>query len=844
MAMPDNVVQLTLNAEAFGDINDPPVPTSDPAADAISVLDSLASQLERATGARDEAFAELERARHFARTQVEALVMERDTALKTRDALIPELEQLRSQIGQQRSAFELNHETLSRGRQEIADQLAKERAEHERRLATVGQTADDFTKKLADVSEQFARTQKSLEERIETLKTQREQADLDRLTGMAEAERQRHALQREIEELKKSGQKTEAQRDELADEIAETKRETQKQLDALTKERDQLQQAGENLRAQIAEVTSGFEQLKGEAAGVRAELAQWRAAYERDTTTLTGERDKLAADRAELRELRDLARLAHDREIHARQEQIDALAAQRDQASDQLSQDQTFYSTQLNALTRERDMVAMERNETRAALAAHTEAHGREFAVVTAERNAVVEQRDEAWRQLERCREAHRQQLEAIRLERDSLIEQRSDSAAQLSRFTAALGEDRMAGLREQSDAIRQLSQVNEQQETARQEYQRQLEEIAEERDQALAQLAPFTAMQQIEQETFGAATTRKYEVRGRVSTERTGTLVRAVDGITEREVIMKVAESTDGSPAIALRELLREARTLARLDHPGILPLYEIGVDESGRPFYTTRAVEGVTLRQILDEIEQGRTGTSIHFTLRRMLAIFQRACDAVAYAHAQNIVHGGLEAKNVLIGDYGEVFITGWGAEGNAIYAESRPSPEHDVRALGQILFEIVTLAKPPDATQLARESLGSGKPNGSQKKSVAAKPSRAPEPFLRRHQALATIVLRAAEKAIGRHGGRSHFTVRELQREVDAYSSSFDDPTERMTVGKVVARLVMEQKWFFAALAIVLLTVIAWFGSLVLKMHPFRAGWMHEVLTHENAAAPQPR
>jgi len=83
------------------------------------------------------------------------------------------------------------------------------------------------------------------------------------------------------------------------------------------------------------------------------------------------------------------------------------------------------------------------------------------------------------------------------------------------------------------------------------------------------------------------------------------------------------------------------------------------VGFDAEGRIYYTTRAVSGTSLRGILDELERGKTSSLLHFGLRRLLSIFHRVCDAVAYAHSREIAHGDLKPEHVVLGEFGEIFV-----------------------------------------------------------------------------------------------------------------------------------------------------------------------------------------
>ena len=90
---------------------------------------------------------------------------------------------------------------------------------------------------------------------------------------------------------------------------------------------------------------------------------------------------------------------------------------------------------------------------------------------------------------------------------------------------------------------------------------------------------------------------------------------------------------------------------------------MYELSVDEHGRLFYTTRFVEGETLSAILDQIRSGEAAITERFTLAALLSIFQRVCDTVAFAHSHGVLHTALRPDHVIIGSFGEVFVTTWG-------------------------------------------------------------------------------------------------------------------------------------------------------------------------------------
>jgi eukaryotic-like serine/threonine-protein kinase len=131
------------------------------------------------------------------------------------------------------------------------------------------------------------------------------------------------------------------------------------------------------------------------------------------------------------------------------------------------------------------------------------------------------------------------------------------------------------------------------------------------------------------------------------------GTVYRALDRELGREVALKVVRGTDTATETAGR-LLREARVLARLEHPGLVPVHDAGVLPDGRAFYVMRLVRGTCLDAHV--AAQGEP-------LAPRLRMFERICDAVAFAHAHGVVHRDLKPQNVMVGPFGEVLVMDWG-------------------------------------------------------------------------------------------------------------------------------------------------------------------------------------
>jgi len=153
------------------------------------------------------------------------------------------------------------------------------------------------------------------------------------------------------------------------------------------------------------------------------------------------------------------------------------------------------------------------------------------------------------------------------------------------------------------------------------------------------------------------------------------GRILRAKEAATDRTVAMKVMH--DGYSTDDVARFVVEAKVTAQLEHPNVVPVHELAVDESGRPFYTMKLVQGVTLRDVLMEIRDGVPETVKKYPLVALLTIFQKICDALAFAHAKGVIHRDIKPENIMIGDYGEVLVMDWGLAKITSPAARRPGP-----------------------------------------------------------------------------------------------------------------------------------------------------------------------
>ena len=189
-----------------------------------------------------------------------------------------------------------------------------------------------------------------------------------------------------------------------------------------------------------------------------------------------------------------------------------------------------------------------------------------------------------------------------------------------------------------------------------------------------------------------------RYEITGVAGYGGMGTVYVARDHVLDREVAVKVLDIADERGSRA-RRLQREAHILARLDHPGIVPIHDAGTLEDGRAFYVMKLVKG----RRLDELIRDQT------PLASRLTVFDRMLDAVAFAHAHGVVHRDLKPENVMVGAFGEVYVMDWGVaqdggddEAAVVGTPGFMAPEQamagavdpraDIYALGMLLTQLI--------------------------------------------------------------------------------------------------------------------------------------------------------
>ena len=398
--------------------------------------------------------------------------------------------------------------------------------------------------------------------------------------------------------------------------------------------------------------------------------------------------------------------------------------------------------------------------------------------------------------------------------------------------------------------------------------------EIPYERESA----APSAALAQVLPDEFFRG--KKYDVGPMIAQGGMGAILDAREATIRRSVAMKVM-LTEGEPD-DLRRFIEEAQITGQLEHPNIVPVHELGLDAEGKLFYTMKLVKGITLLKILQLLGTGVGETARKYPLAELLTVFQKVCDAIAFAHSKGVLHRDLKPENVMIARYGEVLVMDWGiaklvqpvgaakdsvarrevdvkstfiklprGQGNPAATMNGAimgtpgfmSPEQtrgevdaldarsDVFALGAILYTILTLEFPFDGATAEEivEKVKTTQPIpptqrvlGTRKGGGATAKSAPPKAAKGQPHLPGGRVPEALNaitmKALAMRREDRYQTVEELQADIAAFQGGFATSAEHAGVGRQLWLLVQRNKALAACAAIFFLLVNA-FGVTVL-------------------------
>lgn len=317
---------------------------------------------------------------------------------------------------------------------------------------------------------------------------------------------------------------------------------------------------------------------------------------------------------------------------------------------------------------------------------------------------------------------------------------------------------------------------------------------------------ARLTAAQLDEEPLVGS---RRYTFIEEVARGGMGVIHRVWDKQLRRPLAMKVILSEGLTPRRKdrlLRRFLREAQISGQLDHPGVVPVHEVGIDSEERVFFTMRLVRGRDLRTILREAHAEGTG----WNPMRALGVILKVCETMEYAHSKGVIHRDLKPANIMVGNYGEVYIMDWGLarvldddpdeETVELDPEQEKHPDDLVAPLetefGAVLGTPVFMA--PEQAQGKRELVGPWSdvyslgailytylaqhppyldPGGSSSHSSVLDRVReeAPSPLMSMRDELPSELISICERAMARELEDRYSSIQELHADLRAYHES---------------------------------------------------------------------
>jgi serine/threonine protein kinase/WD40 repeat protein len=212
------------------------------------------------------------------------------------------------------------------------------------------------------------------------------------------------------------------------------------------------------------------------------------------------------------------------------------------------------------------------------------------------------------------------------------------------------------------------------------------------------------------------------YAIQDKLGEGGMGIVFSASQTAVNRVVALKTLKKDKNTDPGSQKQFFYEAEITADLDHPNIPPIYELGMTEQGTFFYTMKLIKGSEWHRVMSKRSQEEN-----------LEIFEKLADAVGFAHSKRIINLDIKPQNVILGGYGEVYVTDWGMAhdldkkmspslgGTPDYmapeiprkAVDKIGPQTDIYLLGAVLFEIIT-GKPPHAgvESKDRKKLGQSK------------------------------------------------------------------------------------------------------------------------------------
>lgn len=210
-----------------------------------------------------------------------------------------------------------------------------------------------------------------------------------------------------------------------------------------------------------------------------------------------------------------------------------------------------------------------------------------------------------------------------------------------------------------------------------------------------------------------------RYSVKKLLGTGGYGQVFAVMDNDLQREIAVKITDTEKGGNSQAILEFTREAQVLADLEHPNIIPIYDIDIDEDGKIYLSMRKITGHSLKDLLQDVKRKNEIPEEIDSPDKVVRIILKVCDALKYAHNKGRLHQDIKPDNIMIGEFGEVFLIDWGSSSSSEEDEclnvtpGYMSPEQaagaetdqrtDVYCLGTTLFHMLYHRLPTNAETL---------------------------------------------------------------------------------------------------------------------------------------------
>lgn len=182
-----------------------------------------------------------------------------------------------------------------------------------------------------------------------------------------------------------------------------------------------------------------------------------------------------------------------------------------------------------------------------------------------------------------------------------------------------------------------------------------------------------------------------------------TGKVYNLKDNNIKREIAVKMLKKANDRDVDNILRFVREAKVVGSLEHPAVIPIYDLNVDEGGELYLAMRKVQGQTLREVFKR-KKSDSCPELMKSTDDIVRIFIKLCEVISYAHSKKVIHQDIKPENIMLGKFGEVFLIDWGASScsedeialTPAYMSPQqamaldPTPADDVYCLGATLFE----------------------------------------------------------------------------------------------------------------------------------------------------------